>query len=146
MSESMMSGCHSSSARSACDELCTARASAPATRSTLSRSSRASPSSSTTKSRTPSSGAAIEHPALIAVAAPHAVFDLEGLAAVEGAHAGVEPAREILDVDRPRPTFAEGLLRAHSGELEPGATRVFARHVGPRAPQHERKSIVEHHA
>src|SRR5260221_872826 len=88
---------------------------------------------------------AIEHPAVVAVATPHAVFDLEGLAAVESAHAGVEPARQILDVDRARPAFAEGLLRAHAGELEPGAARAFARHVGPRAPQHAMKSIVEHH-
>src|SRR5438132_4698697 len=88
---------------------------------------------------------AIEYPAVVAVVAPQAVFDLEGLAAVEGAHAGIQPARQILDVDRPRPALAERLLGAHPGELEPSPARVFARHVGPRPPQHEGESIVEGH-
>ena len=56
--------------------------------------------------------AAVEHPAVFAVAPPQAVFDLEGLARVEGAHAGVEPAREVFGMQRARPAVAERLLGA----------------------------------
>src|SRR5439155_12049233 len=74
--------------------------------------------------------AALEHPAIGAVVAAHAVFDLVGRAGVVGAQARVEPAREILRVHDARPTVPVRVLRAVAGEREPGAICEFARHVG----------------
>src|SRR2546421_28473 len=56
--------------------------------------------------------AALEHPAIGAVVAAHAVFDLVGRAGVVGAQACVEPAREILRVHDARPTVPVRVLRA----------------------------------
>jgi hypothetical protein len=87
--------------------------------------------------------AAVEHPAVFAVAPAQPVFDLEGLAQVEGAHAGVEPAGEILRVHAARPAVAERLLGGEAGEFEPGPAQILAGHVRARDPDHRRNALVE---
>src|SRR6267142_1348715 len=56
----------------------------------------------------------VQHPAVLAVVAAHAVLDLEGLARVEGANAAVEPARQVLGMHDARPALAERLLGAEA--------------------------------
>jgi hypothetical protein len=89
---------------------------------------------------------ALEHPAVLAVAPPQAVLDLERLALVERLHAGVEPASEVLRVHGARPALAQRLLGRVTGVFQPCATDLFARHVRPRTPRHQWNVFVGLHA
>src|SRR5207248_9823864 len=64
--------------------------------------------------------AALEHPAIGAVVAAHAVLDLVGRARVVGAQTRVEPAREVFRMHDARPAMPVRVLRAVAGEREPG--------------------------
>src|SRR6185503_2846270 len=85
---------------------------------------------------------AVEHPAVLAVAAAQAVLDLERAALVGGGQAGLTPARQVVRVDGPGPAFAQRLLERATGVLEPRRTGEFARQVGSGPPGHRKDAVV----
>src|SRR6185503_6197369 len=89
--------------------------------------------------------AAVEHPAVLAVAPAQAILDLEGLARVEGAHAGVEPAAQVLGVHALRPAVPGSFLGAAARERQPRRTSVRARQIRAHGPEHRRRKGVGAH-
>src|SRR6185369_7747526 len=48
---------------------------------------------------------------------------------------------QVLRMDAARPAVAEGVFGFRPGEFKPLARHELARHVGPRAPEHDRQRL-----
>jgi hypothetical protein len=87
--------------------------------------------------------AAIEDPAVLAVAAPEPIVHLEGRGLLDMGAAALDDALQIVRMNALGPAVAELLLEAPAGEVEPRLIEKNAFSVGARPPDHRGRGLDE---